>query len=79
MALTSAQLELVKTIIRKYLNGSTAVEFIMDCNECSNAEIDVFDELCRDPQRTALGDRLWIKVKYSVLNEAYEITAGEYR
>lgn len=78
MALTSDQLKLVKTIIRKYLNGS-AVKFVIDCNECSNAEIDVFDELCRDPQGIALGDRLWIKVKYSVLNEAYEITAGEYR
>lgn len=78
MALTSDQLKLVKTIIRKHLNGS-AVKFIIDCNECSNAEIDVFDELCRDPQGIALGDRLWIKVKYSVLNEAYEITAGEYR
>ena len=78
MALTSDQLKLVKTIIRKYLNGP-AVEFVIDCNECSNAEIDIFDELCQDPQGIALGDRLWIKVKYSVLNEAYEITAGEYR
>ena len=79
MALTNAQLKMVKNIIREHMDKNNDTRFIIDCNDCSNEQIDLFDELCQNPQReTSLGDHLWIKVKYSVINEQYEITCGEY-
>ena len=80
MALTSDQLKLVKKIISERLDESrNDVNFIIKCEDCTNEEIDLFDELCQNSQyKWSLGDRLWIKVKYSVIDEQYEITAGEY-
>lgn len=80
MTLTNDQLQLAKMIVSDRMGGKPdSISFVIDADNCSNEEIDLFDALCQNPEReTSLGNSLWIKVKYSVINEQYEITAGEY-
>ena len=80
MTLTNEQLQLAKMIVNEHMGESRDnVSFAIECDWCSNEEINLFDELCRNPEyKTSLGDNRWIKVRYS-LNEVYEITAGYFK
>ena len=81
MTLTNYQLQLAKMLVDEHMDESrNSVNFAIECEWCSNEEIELFDELCKNPEcETSVGDNRWIKVRYSVVNGLYEITCGEYR
>jgi hypothetical protein len=79
MTLTNYQLQLLNMLVDEHMDESRDNTFSIECEWCSNEEIDVLDELCKNPEeRTALGDNRWIKVKYAVVDGLYKITCGEY-
>ena len=57
------------------LNEVEEFDFTLKCSECTNAEIDILDQLCADPSaKHALSDFLWVSVRYSVIRDEYEIS-----
>ena len=57
------------------LNEVDEFDFVVKCSDCSNAEIDALDQLCANPSAvTQIGECLWISVRYSVINDSYEIS-----